>query len=207
MMRQIGRAEYCPHSDIREPLTLTSPGAPPDGAGRASDGCAAQVALPSAAWDTCTAAGMLARLLLVLGAASLALGAFSIADFGAVPNLITTEAAAGNAAALQKAFAAANASTSGDRTVLVPAGNFTILNATMTGLVGITFEIEGTLLLSANRSAWPQVWNDGGSWGALQFEQCSQLTIVGTGPNVHVNGQGYDWWWCASAPSCVMQVR
>lgn len=140
----------------------------------------------------------LTQLLLYLGIVCIASCSFSISDFGAVPNNSANAAAAANAAALQKAFAAANASAGSDRTVLVPAGDFTILNATMTGLVDVTFQIEGTLLLSTNRSAWPPVWNDGGNWGALQFEQATGLTIVGTGPKVHVNGQGYDWWWCVA---------
>lgn len=134
-------------------------------------------------------------LLVLLSALHAAISAKSITDFGAVPNAISDEAAAANVAALQGAFAAANASGNTDRTVLVPFGNFTILNVTLNSLVDVTFQIEGTILLSTNRSAWPPVWNDGGNWGALQFEQASGLTIVGTGPKVQVDGQGYDWWW------------
>jgi polygalacturonase len=44
--------------------------------------------------------------------------------------------------------------------------------------------------------SWPQVWNDGGVWAALQFEQCNHLSVLGgDSSNVHVDGQGYVWWW------------
>lgn len=186
--------------DLNNDVALEQRGRLAGGRGReARRKLASEVSLAS--WRLAPRAMLrLAQVPLYLGIVCIASCSFSISDFGAVPSDVSDAAAATNAAALQKAFLAANASRGSDRTVLVPAGDFTILNATMTGLVDVTFQIEGTLLLSANRSAWPPVWNDGGDWGALQFEQATGLTIVGTGPKVHVNGQGYDWWWCVTRP-------
>lgn len=139
--------------------------------------------------------GLLGALLVALALACPAVGSLSITNYGAVPELSTEAASRTNVAALLSAFSAANTTGATDRTVLVPPGNFYILNATLIGLFNVSLVIEGTLLLNANRSLWPQVWNDGGSWGALDFEQSSHLTIIGSSSGVHVNGVGYDWWW------------
>lgn len=119
-----------------------------------------------------------------------AMAAHSISDYGGIPNDPSDAAAATNSLALQKALAAANTSGT-DRVALVPAGtSYYHFWVKVDYLVGVTLQIDGTLLISNNVSSteWPA---DGG-YASLWFEHARGLTLTGSGK---VDGQGYDWWW------------
>lgn len=139
---------------------------------------------------------------------SISLGQYRLIDFGGIPSLNTEAAARQNSISLQKAFIAANQTTSGAREVVIDAGEvFYFMNSTMVGLYNVTWRIGGTLFIYNNISAWPTFNNDGGSFCTFSFNSCNHLRIIGetsakkktspssSPPVVHIDGQGYDWWW------------
>ena len=108
-----------------------------------------------------------------------------ITQFGAVANDASVATSVRNAAAIMAAFAAADKGP--DTVVEVPAGQtFYILNASMSGLTDVGFQLSGDLVLNSNQSAW------GGAYAALTFTDCAGVTVSGTGT---IHGQGYAWWW------------
>lgn len=121
--------------------------------------------------------------------------AHSIDDYGAVANDASDAACFANAHAIQRAFLAANQSPS-DKVVLIPAGNnYTIYNATMSGLRDTALQLDGRLLINNNvtGAGWP--WSKGFSasnFGSLFFTNCYNLTLGGSGV---YDGQGYNFWW------------
>ena len=112
----------------------------------------------------------------------------SITKFGAVANDTSVSTTLANSAAIAATFAAANAGP--DKIVEVPAGQtFYVMNASMDGLTGVEFQINGKLVMNNNETAWPV---GAKHFAAFTFTNCVGLTVSGNGT---VDGQGYNWWW------------
>jgi polygalacturonase len=117
--------------------------------------------------------------------------AFSVVDFGAVPNTTSAAEASSNAAAFVKAIAAASQAGSGAYAV-VPAGlQFDLLPVLVTGQRAASLVLLGNISAHANISDW------GGSKKVkfpplLRFESCWGVSLSGPG---FIAGNGYDWWW------------
>ena len=63
------------------------------------------------------------------------------------------------------------------------------------GLRSVTIQIEGTLVLHDNFTAWPMTASGDGTGkfvDAFHFSNCTDLTVTGSGT---VQGQGETWWW------------
>ena len=119
----------------------------------------------------------------------------NILDYGAVPDVITVEAAVNNSRAIEAAAAAlcTPASSSGC-TVTVPDNQiFYIHPVNFTGYVGLTLNLTGLLRVHNNISAWPRD-ADNKSLDVFSILQCENFTLTGDGA---LDGQGYDWWWWA----------
>ena len=117
--------------------------------------------------------------------------AYSIVDYGAVPNVNSNEAAWTNSVALTAAILAANNSVTDDRTALIPANySFYIFEVEVSKLFNITIEIDGTLLISNNITAWPPS-NPKHTLAALYIGDSEYIILQGKGV---FDGQGYDWW-------------
>ena len=124
----------------------------------------------------------------------------SIEDYGAVAGIDTHAQALLNGAAFTAAVAAAN-SSSGERSVLVPAGrvySFLPSVPAHVGLVNLTVYIEGELAVhTANFSApapggYPNYPNP---WNPLAFTNSVNLNLLSAGGRGLVNGRGNLWWW------------
>jgi polygalacturonase len=128
---------------------------------------------------------------------------FSILEYGAIAGDATDGAALANSRALRMALRAANGTGPGSE-VLVPAGHsFEVFNTTVADLVGITLRIDGSLLMSRNRTRWTALARsakpshgslgvgDAGRASALLFRDCSDLTVTGKGS---IDGRGHAWW-------------
>ena len=89
-----------------------------------------------------------------------------------------------------RAFANASAPSSIDRTVVVPAHKkFYQYPWSVYGQSNITLQIDGTIVLQQNVSAWPRI--DGSCADAINFTTCDQLVVQGSGT---IDGQGFEWW-------------
>eukprot|EP01137_Pigoraptor_chileana_P009217 Opistho-2@57146 len=136
-----------------------------------------------------------ALLILCISAHVATAAVYSILDYGAIPNDYSSHAAETNSMAIKKALYAANMTDPSDRerVALVPeSAKFYIVNTTVIGLTWITLRVDGTLILSDNRTLWAQDGGDTGRLSSLYFEDIVGLTITGNGV---IDGQGYNWWW------------
>jgi hypothetical protein len=135
-------------------------------------------------------------LLLLLSCCSAVLAQHDITAYGAIPGVDTEAVALVNGHAFAAAVVAANASASGNRTVLVPPGTFAYLPATSTlGVVNLSVFIEGELsLFDGNMTHYPGWPNP---WVPLSFHGASNLSIVSATGRGLVNGRGRVWWWHA----------
>ena len=102
--------------------------------------------------------------------------------FGAIPNIVTSDAAAANAKALQQAFDAAIAATdAADREVYVPAGElFMVFPVQVSDFADITFRIDGVLRAPDNITAWPQE-PVGHFLTMFHFTNTTRFTLTGNG--------------------------
>ena len=118
----------------------------------------------------------------------------NIMDYGAIPTSSSTEACFRNAAAIESAFAAAiRADDTGDREVLIPAGEFYSMPFQADNAANITFTIEGVLRASSNNKDWPVRAGESGAdvLNFITFVDMDNLTIQGNGV---IDGQGFMWW-------------
>lgn len=122
----------------------------------------------------------------------------SIVEHGAVAGVDTAAQGKANSKAIFDAVMAANATSSQGKptTVLVPPDlTFTVLNSeAFMHVSDVTLQIDGTLLLSNDISAWPKRSDVPVTLAALYFGRSQRITVQGKGL---VEGQGYLWWWTA----------
>lgn len=135
---------------------------------------------------------MISQVLLgVASVCSLASASRSILDYGAIPNLTDTDTAYANTYAFNKAIEAANAGTSGDRVVLVPANNtFTLMPVHVSHLYNFKLTIDGTILASEDYVNWENR-TDTHCWDLFTIDDSTNIKIDGSGL---VDGQGFKWW-------------
>ena len=113
----------------------------------------------------------------------------NILDYGAVLDLEDSGTAYTNADAIVAAIEAANQPDETDREVYVPAGNFTFMPISATGLNDLTITVDGTLLASKNFRDYP---HPGGNCpDIIEFYDVENLKWQGTGV---IDGQGFMWW-------------
>ena len=87
--------------------------------------------------------------------------------------------------AILDAIMAAHSSDNDDRIVEIPAGHtFSSFPVRANDLKNITFQIDGTLLLSKNFEAFS-------ADGFFAFDDTEDITFKGTGT---IDGQGFNWW-------------
>jgi hypothetical protein len=139
---------------------------------------------------------MLIALLLVVSVTE----GHSIVDFGAVPNNESYAAAVQNGYALFQAAQAAHQSPlTGDRTVVIPVGEWSMLPYTepLDGLFKVTFDLQGTIAAFRGEiKLWPN-HNGGGCIPVFAVYRSSQITLTSSTQNGTVNGYGLRWWWGA----------
>mmetsp|Transcript_48728 Transcript_48728/g.66278 ORF Transcript_48728/g.66278 Transcript_48728/m.66278 type:complete len:151 (+) Transcript_48728:17-469(+) len=130
----------------------------------------------------------------VIGVASilgLTNAARNILDYGAIPDLTDTNTAYANAHAMTKAIEDANAGTSTDRAVLVPADNvFTFMPVHVDGLYNFQLTIDGTILASEDYMNWENR-TETHVYDFITINDSTNIKIDGTGL---VDGQGFRWW-------------
>lgn len=135
-------------------------------------------------------------LCFLLTTSQISFAAISIDSFGAIPNDKRVSAAFQNAEALNLAFQAANQVASTDdldaRTVHIPPGKtYYIMPVHLMGLNHVTFQIDGTLIVSDNISEWPRNQYGGFVGEVLYFEDCKNFVMRGNGL---IDGNGFKWW-------------
>ena len=115
--------------------------------------------------------------------------AFDIRDFGAVADDDSLSAEQINGQAIMDAIVAANY-TDTDRTVFVPNMTFHCMPVWATHINNITFQIDGTIMLSKRHHKIP-LRKEKKIRDMFFFEDVDGLTVQGVGT---VDGQGYMWW-------------
>mmetsp|Transcript_35007 Transcript_35007/g.25488 ORF Transcript_35007/g.25488 Transcript_35007/m.25488 type:complete len:167 (-) Transcript_35007:1197-1697(-) len=135
---------------------------------------------------------MISKVLLsVASVFSIASASHSILDYGAIPDLTDTDTAYANAYAFNKAIEAANAGTSADRVVLVPANyTFTLMPVHVDHLYNFVLTINGTILASEDNINWENR-TETECWDLFTINDSTNITINGEGV---VDGQGFRWW-------------
>jgi hypothetical protein len=137
------------------------------------------------------------RLLAVcLAAVATAQSCHDIEGYGAIAGIDSHAQALVNGQAFAEAVAAANASASGARCVLVGQRVYAFLPAVsnFAGVSFVTVYLEGTLNVStANFSTSFPGWPD--PWAVLSFSHSVSLSFVSTTGRGLVNGRGNAWWW------------
>ena len=122
-----------------------------------------------------------------------------ITAYGAVAGIDTEAVATVNGQAFAAAIYAANTSSIGNRSVLVPSGIFSFLPSVpgLPGLVDVTIYVEGELsLFDANMTKYPG-WSTCNPWVPFSFQGATGLVLTSTSGRGVINGRGRDWWWHA----------
>lgn len=115
----------------------------------------------------------------------------SIDNYGAVPNVNTTEAALANVQAIRAAVAA-SANSAG--VAVVPANAvYELLPVEISGLVDASLRIDGVVSAHTNISAWP-LSNPGSYKPLFDIEDMEGFALLGT-PDSLIEGHGLEWWW------------
>jgi len=116
-----------------------------------------------------------------------------VKDCGAVPKTslkVSLEDTLTNAKALETCLS--KASTEGPKTVVIPKGHaFSAMATRNVNLTDVTLQIDGVWEAGTYNNSWPLKPNSNEVLDFLTFEDCTNLTIQGSGI---VDGLGYDWW-------------
>ena len=116
--------------------------------------------------------------------------AFDIRDYGAIADDTTVQTEMVNAEAFADAIAAANATTTEERRVVVPENyTFSCMPINIQYINNVTIQIDGTLLVSKNHRRYPLEGKD--VLDFLAFQYVVGVKIEGKGS---VQGQGFMWW-------------
>lgn len=116
---------------------------------------------------------------------------FSIADFGAIPNVKTWDIAVHNSNAFFNALSQANKSRI-DRTVLFPEGTlYYLANSTHDNFQSVHVQVDGTIIFSDDIHKFPLDEGGGGRHPFWQFTNSEFIHLSGTGL---LDGQGLNWW-------------
>ena len=133
---------------------------------------------------------MIKQIISLFFVCQLAQAAFDIRDYGAIADETKVQSEMINAEAFADAIAAANATMTEERRVIVPENyTFSCMPINVRYVTNITIQIDGTLLVSKNHKRYPL---DGSNvYDFLAFQYVQGVKIEGKGS---VQGQGFMWW-------------